>query len=98
MTELETLEIEIKVEDKKTHEGKTFKAYKALQNNGKWIDLKFRKEVTPPKENCFIIVKKTDMNVDRNRKFPVAWVKELQGTRSLAEVHNADPYLDEMFG
>lgn len=94
----EIKQIELKVETKETREGKKFLTYKALQKDGRWIDCKFRKEVIPPKESCFIKVEKSKMNVDRNRKFPVLWVTEFIEAVPLASVRNADEYLDEMFG
>ena len=90
--------LEIKVEEKLTREGKKFNAYKALQKNGKWMDLKFRKEVTPPKTSCFIEVEETKMNIDRNRKYPVLWVSEIAATLPLEVEAKVDESLDEIFG
>jgi len=55
-----------------------FNAFKTYLKNGKKMDLKFTKDVKNiPNEDCLIKVNVDDMNIDRNRKYPVVWVKRI---------------------
>ena len=48
MTNVKVLEIPVIVRELQTKDGKKFNAYKAVQNNGKLIDLKFRRSKNLP--------------------------------------------------
>ena len=58
--------------------GNKFLAYKVTQKDGRFIDCKFRKEVTAPTQNGFIYVEPNQMNVTTNTKYPVLWVKKIE--------------------
>ncbi len=76
---VEVLEISVIVKEYETKEGKKFNAFKAVQNNGKLIDLKFQRVVKNlPEENCIIKVKPENINIDKNRQFPVLWCKKIE--------------------
>lgn len=77
--EEKVLEIKVIVREYETKEGKKFNAFKALQSNGKLIDLKFQRVVkNVPEENCIIKVKHENINIDRTRQFPVLWCKKIE--------------------
>lgn len=76
---VELLEIKVIVKEFETKEGKKFNAYKAVQNNGKLIDLKFQRVVKNlPEENCIIKVKPENINLDKTRQFPTLWCKKIE--------------------
>ena len=90
------LEINVKVYEGKTKEGKKFNYYKAVQKGGSLIDLRFRKDVTPPLENSIIFVKHEDINKDDNRVYPCLWVKKIQHIKPI-EFKKVDKKVLEMF-
>lgn len=92
-----TKEIQVKVFDRQTKEGKKFKAFKAVQKNGTFIDLKFRKEVVPPTKDCIIVVEETKMNVDNNRLYPCLWVVAIEEIKDKKSGRTVDPKISEMF-
>lgn len=84
---METKKIKITVTERKTKDGKVFNSYKATTKNGNLIDCKFRKEVKNlPEKTCYAIIAVDDMNIDRNKEYPVMWVNAVQGYEDLAEV------------
>lgn len=58
--------------------GNKFLAYKATTKDGKYMDCKFRKEVTAPTVNGFIWVHPNNMNITSNTKYPALWVKKIE--------------------
>ena len=97
--EIETREITI---ERANGETNTFKAYKTFTKTGKKMDVKFTREVKPvPEENCYIKVHVDNMNVDRNRKFPVLWIREIeefQGQPEQTKTPEDYKELRDMFG
>ena len=74
-------EIRILVKEVTTKEGKKFNSYKAVQKDGKLIDLRFTKAVkNAPTEDCIIVVKEENVNIDKSRLYPRCWVKEIEET------------------
>ena len=97
---METKRIKIKVQERKTSNGKSFNTYKAVTKNGRLIDAKFRKEVKElPTEDCYAIIGVDNMNVDKNKEYPVLWISAVEGYESLGEVasENNKKQLEEMF-
>lgn len=71
--------------------GNKFNAYKAVTKNGKLIDLKFTRSCTHiPTKPCFIYVLKENVNIQRNLKFPVMWVKEVEDTEDFPVKEDED--------
>ncbi len=97
----DVIELEIVV-TKIEYEGKKFNAYKTFQNNGKKIDVKFTKDVkNQPDENCIILVEAGKMNIDKNRRYPCVWVREIKEIKPLSTLDNDPKKLEEitkMFG
>ncbi len=102
-TKIKFLELEtrlIKIE--KPDGSKTsFYAYKTFLKNGKKMDLKFTKEVkNAPTEDCMISVNADNMNIDRNRKYPLVWVKKIEEILPVRTLkHTAEDYkeIDDSF-
>ena len=100
---METKKIEIVVEEKTTkREGKEvkFNTYKTFSKNGRKMDVKFRQEVKNlPKEHSIAIIAVDDMNIDTTGRFPVVWVKAVQGYESIetARKENNKKKVDEFF-
>lgn len=87
---METKKIKIIVKERegKDPSGKVrkFNTYKTTTKNGRFMDVKFRKEVTNlPTENCYAIIGVDNMNVDSNREYPVLWVSAVEGYESVEE-------------
>lgn len=89
---------EIKVvERKKKETNETFLSYQALTKTGRWMDLRFTKEVkeeTRPTHSCMILVDDKKLSVDRTRKFPVVWVSEIAGVEEFDKVQDVSEYFD----
>lgn len=89
------MKIEITAKTITKKDGTTFLAFKGLTKKG-WYDLKFRKEVeNVPEMSCIIYVNKEDVNINRQQKFPVIWVKKIQKIEELKFEQNIDDYFDE---
>ena len=71
----------------KTKDGtKEFIAFKAVQKDGKLIDCRFTKACgAVPDDVCEIVVKDENANIDRNRLYPVLWVKKCESIKTRAE-------------
>ena len=83
---METKTIKIIVSPKKTSEGRSFLAYRAVTAHGRLITCKFNQTVTnPPQETCYITCLVSDLNVDTSKEYPVLWVKAIQSTKAVAE-------------
>lgn len=77
--DVKVLEIPVIVRELETKDGKKFNVYKAVQNNGKLIDLKFRREVKNlPDRNCIIKVLPENLNIDKTRQYPALWCKKIE--------------------
>lgn len=77
---METVKIEIIRKTLTTNDKtRTFYVYKGVQKNGKLIDVKFTRDVTniPKIDNFIIEVSKDKINLDKDRKYPCYWVKEI---------------------
>lgn len=91
--------IRVKVYEKETlDKKKKFNTYKAVQKNGTLIDLKFTQAVTLlPKEECFIVVPDTSVNMDVNRLYPCLWCKEVTEIKPIVKKEVVDEKVTEMF-
>ena len=69
----------VKTEEKTSKTGNKFRIYKTIDpETGKMIDLRFTKAVkNTPEERCFVIVPEGGANIDRNKEYPICWVKEV---------------------
>jgi len=85
-------ELELKVEEVEYEDNgkkKKFNSYKVLTNEGRYMDLRFRKEVKDlPTEDCIIKVKVKNLSVDRNRKYPRTWVHAVESIEPLYDPKN----------
>lgn len=97
---METKKIKILVAEKTTTNGKKFNTYKTTTKNGRLMDVKFRKEVKElPEANCYAVIGIDNMNVDKNREYPVLWVSAIETYESIEANAKADnkKKLDELF-
>lgn len=89
--------IEIIIGTASTKDGKKFTTYKAVKADGKLMDCRFTKAVGPiPESFGSIVVDESACNVDRNRKYPVLWVKEVKEFVPRANT-GANTEIDELF-
>lgn len=73
-----------------TKSGNKFFAYKTLDKNGNFMDMKFVRDCpNTPKEKCWIFVKEENFNVDENREYPVVWVKAVEKIEPLQATTNS---------
>ena len=81
------------VKEVKTNDGKQFTAYKALTNDKRLIDCRFRKEVkNVPTEPCIIVVDEDKCNVATNKIYPILWVSEVKSIEPYVKESNANKY------
>lgn len=97
-----TKQIEVKVKQLETKEDKRkFNVYKGVSKDGTLIDVKFTREVkTLPTEDSMIEVDTNDMNIAKNRVYPVIWIKKVISITPMKDLldNSADQaILDEMF-
>ena len=89
---------EIKVIERKNHETEEiFNSYQALTKNGRWMDLRFTKDVKEelrPTHNCKISVEEGKISVDRTRKFPICWVSEIASIEEFDKVQDVSEYFE----
>ena len=91
-------EFEVKVierENKETHE--KFNVFQALTKNGRWMDLKFTKEVeenSRPKHSCKICVADENISVDRTLKYPVCWVSKIEEIKEFDKHQDVSEYFE----
>ena len=74
--ETKVLEIEVR---EIAWEGKTFLAYNTFTKENERLDVRFVKEATAkaPKENCFIEVDVSQMNISRKYRYPRLYVQDI---------------------
>ena len=60
-------------------EGKSFLAYNTFTKNNERLDVRCVREATEkaPKENCFIEVDKSQMNISRKYRYPRLYVQDI---------------------
>jgi hypothetical protein len=60
-------------------EGKTFLAYNTFTKSNERLDVRFVKEATEkaPKENCFIEVETSQMNISRKYRYPRLYIQDI---------------------
>lgn len=95
---LTTKEFEVKVISRKKKDSEeTFNVYQALTKSGRWMDLKFTKDVPEnerPVHGCRISVKAENMSVDRTLKFPVCWVSKIEAILEFDKKQDVSDYFD----
>ena len=80
----------VQVTEVTTKSGNKFTAYKTLNKNGNFMDIKFTRACrNVPTEKCWIDVKEENFNVDDNREYPVVWVKDVEKIDPLQATQNA---------
>ena len=74
--ETKLLEIEVR---EVAWEGKTFLAYNTFTKNNERLDVRFVKHATAkaPKENCFIEVDTSQMNISRKYRYPRLYIQDI---------------------
>lgn len=86
------------VSEKETKEGRKFNVYKAVTNEGRLIDCKFRKEVKNlPEKTCYVHVYNTEMNIDKSREYPTLWVKAIEEIEEIGNKADDTTAVDEIF-
>ena len=91
-------EFEIKVIERKNKEtGELFNSYQALTKTGRWMDLKFTKDVeenSRPTHSCKIVVKDENISVDRTRKYPICWVSAIEEIKEFDKHQDVSEYFE----
>jgi len=64
--------------------GEKFPTFKTVGKDGRFIRVKFRKEVTNvPASDCNVFVKDDQISVDGNRQYPVIWIHQIEKTEAI---------------
>jgi len=64
--------------------GEKFPTFKTTKKDGKFMNLRFRKEIQDvPVSDCFIYVETENVSIDKNRQYPVLWVHEIDHAEPL---------------
>lgn len=74
--ETKVLEIEVR---EIAWDGKTFLAYNTFTKSNERLDVRFVKEAIAkaPKENCFIEVETSQMNISRKYRYPRLYIQDI---------------------
>ena len=97
---METKELRVYVEERKTADGRAFNVYKVLTKKNTKCDLKFTRDVKNlPTKNCYIVVDVDKMSYNTQGAYPVTWVSEVKEIKELTEVNREKnrAVIDEMF-
>jgi hypothetical protein len=89
--ETKILEIEVR---EIAWEGKTFLAYNTFTKDNKRLDVRFVKEAftKAPKENCFIEVETSQMNISRKYRYPRLYVQDIVKVVERPKTKNELPF------
>lgn len=94
---MKLIKIEIIKKVATTKDGRNFDTFKGVQKDGKLIDVKFTKDVkNVPQESGIIHVLPEKVNIDKNRKYPVCWVKEIKEFEPKSTTLNTE--IEDLFG
>lgn len=97
---MESKEIKIYVEERKTKDGRAFNSFKAISKNGRKITCKFTKDVkNVPTENCVITVAAGAAELNTSGEFPVLWIRAIENVKPMRELktESAAQKVDEWF-
>lgn len=80
--------------------GKTFVAYSAIQNDGKWVNVGFTLGVTnaPKTEGKYLLtVPAIKVNFDNRGDFPKLWIKEITTVEKVEYTETVDEKVIKAF-
>lgn len=87
----------IEVAERQTKDGRKFKIFRALSDDGKRIDCKFRQAVKNlPEHPCFVLVPSGGCNVSTAKEYPVLWISEVLRYEEIARRDNTAEYFAEI--
>lgn len=78
-----------------TKEGKSFDTFKAVQKDGKLIDVHFKKTCKMPTESGFATIESDKLQLNKTKKFPELWISEIKEFEPKSHTLNND--LDAIF-
>lgn len=93
---MKSFEVKVIVREKKETQEK-FNVYQALTKNGRWMDLRFTKDVpenTRPVHPCILFVEDENISVDRQMKYPVCWVSKIAKIEEFDKKQDVSKYFD----
>ena len=105
MTEKTIRKITVEAREMQTKDGsKKFFAYRSVMKDGRYMDTRFVKEISNVPKNDFVMhVLDENINITKNRKYPILWVKSVEQFesmeshyRSLDEAKSKE--FDDIFG
>lgn len=83
---METKKIKVRVTERKTKDGRTFKVFHTFSKNGRRTEVKFRKTVKQiPEKDCYIVVDVEAMNLNTSGEYPVLWVQDVVSIVDMSE-------------
>ena len=97
------LELRLYAREAQNKEGETFTAFKTVRNDGKFQDVKFRREIeNVPVEDCYIVVdsSQVDMESSKVKRYPALWVHEIEEIKPLQfeKTKEQEEELEKLFG
>jgi len=88
------IKIEVNAKEITAKDGTTFLSFKGLTKKG-WYDLKFRRDAeNVPSCSCYIYVDENDVNINRQQRFPIIWVKTVKKLEELKFEQKVSDYFD----
>ena len=103
MDNVKRQEIRIIAEQRETKDGaRKFMTLKAVMKDGSLMDTRFTKACkNAPDKTCTIVVLAENANVDKNRLYPILWIKAVEEVKAIdtAVISEANAKeLEELFG
>lgn len=90
------MKLRIKVTEVTTKSGVKFNAYKVLDKNKKWVDLRFTSDVKDlPIKDGYITVDKVDLNYSTAYLYPRVWVRKYTDFEEIQII--TDTNIEELF-
>lgn len=85
------------VKERTTKDGRHFKVFRALTDDGRKIDCKFRQSVQLlPTRACYAYVPTGCCNVSTAKEYPVLWISEVDHYEEIEHRDNTADYFTEI--
>lgn len=98
MENVKRQEIRIIAEERETNDGsRKFKVFKAVQKDGSLMDTRFTMNCkNKPEKSCTIVVLPENANIDKNRQYPILWIKAVEEIKTIDTSKFAEANAEEL--
>ena len=91
------LKVKCLVGTAKTKEGKPFKTFKVITQDGEKVDCRFTQDCQNiPSASAYLYVKENNINRDTRKLYPCFWIKNVEKVEELTFESNVDKYFEKV--